>query len=167
MKFHCVLLVVALCSVSAACSLSQSPATPEGVRVALRAVLLPKFQRDIVTLGIVTDVRVEGRTATVALRPGSTDPEVLDGLRRGVTAAVRSLDGIDDVRIDIALKHDTLDRACSIPHLQKMELSARSLILQPALEHDIFPVKPRDILNVCPRFHQGRLHLEFNEVLLS
>ena len=33
MKSHCGLLVMALVSVSAACSLRQSPATPEGVTV--------------------------------------------------------------------------------------------------------------------------------------
>jgi ATP-binding protein involved in chromosome partitioning len=62
--------------------------SPERVREALRAVLFPNFRRDIVTLGMVTDVRVEGGTVHVHLRPGTDKPETLAQLTARVRAAV-------------------------------------------------------------------------------
>jgi ATP-binding protein involved in chromosome partitioning len=77
--------------------------TPEGVREALRTVLFPGFRRDIVTLGMVgDDVRIEGGTVIVHLRPGSDRPEVLDQLRRAVDAALRRLPGVARVEVHVA-----------------------------------------------------------------
>ena len=75
--------------------------TSEDVRAALRGVLFPKFRRDIVTLGVVTDVTVEEGRVSVRLRPGSDKAETLASLRRGVEGAVGALDGVEQVIIDI------------------------------------------------------------------
>ena len=47
--------------------------TSDELRAALRGVLYPGFRRDIVTLGMVTDVRIEGDIIHVHLRPGTDD----------------------------------------------------------------------------------------------
>jgi hypothetical protein len=56
--------------------------TPERVREALRAVLFPGFRRDVVTLGMVTGVRVDGSVATI-------EPAGSDKTGRGSSCAHR------------------------------------------------------------------------------
>jgi len=51
--------------------------TPDRLRDALRAVRFPGFNRDIVRLGMVTDLAIEGDAVRVHLRPGTDKPEVL------------------------------------------------------------------------------------------
>ena len=68
--------------------------TPERVREALRAVLFPGFRRDIVTLGMVTGVRVDGSVVTVELRPGSDKTEVREELVRRIDEVVRRVPGV-------------------------------------------------------------------------
>src|SRR5262245_47246715 len=73
--------------------------TPEGVRVALRAVLFPNFRRDIVTLGMVSDVRVDGGLVTVELRPGTDDAAVLEQLAARTHEVIGRLPGVTGVRL--------------------------------------------------------------------
>jgi ATP-binding protein involved in chromosome partitioning len=73
--------------------------TPEGVRVALRAVLFPNFRRDIVTLGMVSDVRVDGGVVTVELRPGTDDAAVLEQLAARTREVVERLPGVTGVHV--------------------------------------------------------------------
>ncbi len=65
--------------------------TPDAVRDALRAVIFPNFRRDVVTLGMVTDVRLEGDGVHVHLRPGTDKQDVLQRLSAEVDRAVRGL----------------------------------------------------------------------------
>lgn len=76
--------------------------TPEHVREALRAVLFPNFRRDVVTLGMVSDVRVDGTTVTVELRPGTDKAEVRDALVRQIEVVVGRLPGASAVRVALA-----------------------------------------------------------------
>jgi ATP-binding protein involved in chromosome partitioning len=75
---------------------------PEAVRTALRGVLFPKFRRDVVTLGMVADVAVDGSTVTVTLRPGSDDATVREALDAGVRAALRGLPQVETVVVRMA-----------------------------------------------------------------
>jgi ATP-binding protein involved in chromosome partitioning len=74
----------------------------ERLEDALKAVLFPGYRRDIVTLGMVTDLGVEGGTVTVDLRPGTDKPEVLAALRASVEAALRREPGVERVAVRIA-----------------------------------------------------------------
>jgi ATP-binding protein involved in chromosome partitioning len=76
--------------------------TAERVLDALRAVLFPGFRRDIVTLGMVTDVQVSEDLVRVALRPGSDKPEVRQQLARAVEAGLARLPGVGRVAIEMA-----------------------------------------------------------------
>lgn len=78
------------------------PAQVEAVRTALRGVLYPKFRRDVVTLGMVADVTVEGGTVVVSLRPGSDDEAVREALEAGVRAALVRLPEVDEVVVHMA-----------------------------------------------------------------
>src|SRR5262245_45219254 len=76
--------------------------TPERVSEALRAVLFPNFRRDVVTLGMVSAVRVDGDAVIVELRPGTGKPEVRQELERRVEDAVRRVPGVRTVRVSLA-----------------------------------------------------------------
>jgi ATP-binding protein involved in chromosome partitioning len=73
--------------------------SPDRVRDALRGVLFPGFRRDIVTLGMVEDVVVEGGTVRIRLRPGTDRPEVVQQITRAVDAALAAEPGV--VRVDL------------------------------------------------------------------
>ncbi len=76
--------------------------TPERVRDALRAVLFPGFRRDVVTLGMVTAVQIDGATVTVELRPGTDKTDVREALARRVEEVAGGLPGVTAVRVAIA-----------------------------------------------------------------
>jgi ATP-binding protein involved in chromosome partitioning len=75
--------------------------TPERVREALRTVLFPNFRRDIVRLGMVGEVVVEGGTVRVHLRPGTDKPEVLDKLTADVRATLEREPGVTRVELHV------------------------------------------------------------------
>ncbi|HEY8517541.1 MAG TPA: P-loop NTPase [Candidatus Binatia bacterium] len=62
--------------------------TPERVRELLGRVKYPGFPRDIVSLGIVADVRVDGQDAEIALRLPGGRTDVPPVLEREVTSAL-------------------------------------------------------------------------------
>lgn len=76
--------------------------TPDQVREALRAVLFPNFRRDVVQLGMVTGVRVDGPAVVVELRPGTDKVDVVEELRRRVDEVVRRVPGVTAVSIAVA-----------------------------------------------------------------
>jgi len=76
--------------------------TAEQVRDVLRTVLFPNFRRDVVTLGMVTGVAVDGGTVRVELKPGTDKLEVVAQLTRAVEAACRALAGVTGVDVRIA-----------------------------------------------------------------
>ncbi len=72
------------------------------MREALRAVLFPNFRRDVVTLGMVSAVQVDGTTVTVELRPGTDKADVRDTLVRRIEEVVGRLAGVEAVRVALA-----------------------------------------------------------------
>src|SRR4030095_11205129 len=76
--------------------------TPERVREALRAVLFPNFRRDVVTLGMVSDVRIDGSSVQVDLRPGTDKVEVHDALVHRIEEVVGRIAGVTAVRVVVA-----------------------------------------------------------------
>ena len=77
-------------------------ASRERLHDALKAVLFPGYRRDIVTLGMVTDLRVEGSSVEVDLRPGTDKTETLVALRTSVEATLRREPGVERVTVRIA-----------------------------------------------------------------
>ena len=75
--------------------------TPERVREALRTVLFPNFRRDIVRLGMVGDVAVDGGTVRVHLRPGTEKPDVLDKLTADVQSTLGRELGVTRVELHV------------------------------------------------------------------
>jgi ATP-binding protein involved in chromosome partitioning len=75
---------------------------PERVRTALRTVLFPNFRRDVVTLGMVQDLRADDGAVVVRLRPGTDKADVLGELRARIVAAVERLPGVRAVTVEFA-----------------------------------------------------------------
>lgn len=74
--------------------------TESSVREALSAVRFPGFRRDIVSLGILRDVVVDGGTVRVRLDLGAADPKAVgEPLRAAVREAVGALAGVGQVEV--------------------------------------------------------------------
>lgn len=73
------------------------------VRAALSTVKYPGFSRDIVSFGLVKEVRVMGSDVTVQMAIATSDPKVPQAIKDQSEAALRALPGIGQaiVRIDI------------------------------------------------------------------
>src|SRR5919199_1051439 len=75
--------------------------TEEQVRLALRKVKDPELNLNIIDLGLVYDIAVEGRTVRVDMSltsPGCpAGPEIVQGAEQ----AVRSVPGVEDAQVNI------------------------------------------------------------------
>jgi len=80
------------------------PTTPEQVRTRLESVNYPGFSRNIVSFGLVQDIQVDGDRVRVVLEHNIQDGGVLERIRRDVDAAVRDLDGVADLALEMRQK---------------------------------------------------------------
>ncbi len=77
--------------------------TPEQVRAQLSTVKYPGFTRDIVSFGLIKDIRVTGLDVTVQMSLTTNDAKIPQAIKEGSEAALRAIEGIGNVsvRIDI------------------------------------------------------------------
>lgn len=80
------------------------PMHADQVREALKQVKYPGYSRDIVSFGIIKDVRVESGRCAVTLELTSADPNIAAEIRRGVEGTLRALPGIEKVEVTIGVK---------------------------------------------------------------
>jgi ATP-binding protein involved in chromosome partitioning len=78
--------------------------TRESVLAALKAVVDPEFQRDVVSLGVVKDLTVEGGRVSATLEMMTHGSPYGRQLRDQVIAAVRALPGVTDAAIALSAK---------------------------------------------------------------
>ena len=81
----------------------ESP-TRDGVLAALKAVIDPEFQRDVVSLGLVKDLTVDGGRVSATLELMTHGSPYAGQLRDQVVAAVRALPGVTDATIALSAK---------------------------------------------------------------
>jgi len=74
--------------------------TPEAITEALRSVIDPELGVDIVTLGMVPDVAVDGRDVTVTIKLTIGGCPLRAEIKREVTDRVSVHPGVDSVRIE-------------------------------------------------------------------
>ncbi len=77
--------------------------TQEQVLDALKKVRFPGLSRDIVSFGFVRDVRVEGGTVSFTIHFQTENPSVGQQIARDSEAAVRALDGVTDVNLNLEM----------------------------------------------------------------
>jgi ATP-binding protein involved in chromosome partitioning len=68
---------------------------------ALKKVRFPGLSRDIVSFGFVRDVRIDGGRVAFTIHFQTENPAVGQQVARESEAAVRALDGVDDVRVNL------------------------------------------------------------------
>jgi ATP-binding protein involved in chromosome partitioning len=80
-----------------------TPVTQEQVLDALKKVRFPGLSRDIVSFGFVRDVRVDGGTVFFTIHFQTENPSVGQQIARDAEAAVRAIEGVSDVRLNLEI----------------------------------------------------------------
>lgn len=78
--------------------------SPDFIREALRQVRYPGFSRDIISFGLVKDVRCEPGLVTVQIEIATRDPKVPEQIFQDCHAILDPLPGIGTVKVDIDVK---------------------------------------------------------------
>jgi len=78
--------------------------TPDAIREALRQVRYPGFSRDIISFGLVKDLRCEPGQTTVRIEVQTRDPKVPEQIFRDCHAVLDTLPDIGTVKVDIEVK---------------------------------------------------------------
>ena len=78
--------------------------TADAVLSALRAVIDPDFQRDIVSLGFVKDLEIHGGQVAFAIELTTPACPIRDRFKDQAEAVVRSLTGVTDVRVTMTAR---------------------------------------------------------------
>lgn len=78
--------------------------TPETIRESLRSVRYPGFSRDIVSFGLVKDVRVEGDDLHVRIEVQTRDPQVPEAIFKDCHAILDAIPGVGQVKVQIDVK---------------------------------------------------------------
>ncbi|HRJ72053.1 MAG TPA: P-loop NTPase, partial [Terrimicrobiaceae bacterium] len=75
----------------------------QALRDALKRVKYPGFSRDIVSFGLVKDVRISGADVLVQMAITTAEPRVVEQIRSEASAALSSVPGVGgvEVRVDI------------------------------------------------------------------
>jgi ATP-binding protein involved in chromosome partitioning len=77
--------------------------TPEQILDALKKVKFPGLSRDIVSFGFVRDVAVDGGNVSFTIHFQTENPAVGQQISRDAETAVRALDGVRDVRVNLEI----------------------------------------------------------------
>lgn len=78
--------------------------TEESIRTALSSVRYPGFNRDIVSFGLVKAIRTEDGIITVDISLATRDPNVPRQIHEGAMAAIKSLAGVREVKLNFDIK---------------------------------------------------------------
>ena len=94
---------------SAPAPAAEPPPTPDQVKLALRKVKDPELNLNIVDLGLVYDIRVDGADVQVDMTltsPGCpAGPQIMTDVER----ALRAMPGVDDVGINLIWTPDRIE----------------------------------------------------------
>jgi ATP-binding protein involved in chromosome partitioning len=75
------------------------PVRPDQILDALRPIIDPDFQKSIVDLGFIKDLRVEGETVSFAIELTTPACPVKDEFKRAAQERVLALEGVSDVSV--------------------------------------------------------------------
>jgi len=80
---------------------SSSPLTREGVLDRLRGVKYPGYSRDIVSFGMVKDVRIDGTRVSVRISLTTADARIPKQIEETATAALESIPGVSEATVQL------------------------------------------------------------------
>jgi ATP-binding protein involved in chromosome partitioning len=104
-------------------------AIADDIRARLGEVKYPGYQRDVVSLGAVRDVAVDGGRVRVVLAAGSAKPEVLAALKAAVESAVRGVPGVEEVEIAMPQLAGPAGKAAASPFDERAPLPGVAHVL--------------------------------------
>ncbi len=76
----------------------------EEITAALKGVNYPGFSRDIVSFGLIRDIKFENGRAAVSLAVTTTDPSVPYQLKKDIESVLSLLEGVSSTQVEIAAK---------------------------------------------------------------
>jgi len=79
-------------------------ATQEAVKKALATIIDPDFNKDIVSLGFVKDIRIDDRRVALTIELTTPACPVKESFRRQAEQAVLALDGVDAVEVTMTAR---------------------------------------------------------------
>ena len=112
--------------------------TAQDVEAVLRTVKYPGFERDIVSLGVVRGLRVDGGTVHFEIALGAGNPAVRGKIEQDARAAVQALEGVTSLEIKV------LGGTAGSPSL-KMAGAKPSVAAGGALDRGLIPEVERTI----------------------
>ena len=77
--------------------------TPDAILAQLRGVKYPGYSRDIVSFGLIKDVRIDGSRVTVIIALTTADTNIPRAIEQTAVAAIESLPGVSEASIQIEL----------------------------------------------------------------
>ena len=80
------------------------PISEEQVKEALRGVKYPGFSRDIVSLGLVKGIQIEGGTVIVQLALATNEPAIPQAIKTEAEEILRALAGVDQAKVLIDIQ---------------------------------------------------------------
>ena len=86
---------------AAAATASETPLTQELVREQLKTVIDPEIGIDMVSLGLIYDVRIEGSTVFVTMTLTSPGCPVAGMFISAVHAALVAIPGVSEAKVDL------------------------------------------------------------------
>ena len=81
--------------------MSQTPVTADTVRAQLRQVIDPEVGKDLVTLGLIYDIAVEGPRVTVTFTLTTPGCPLQDVMLQAIAASVYAIAGVEDVHTNL------------------------------------------------------------------
>ncbi|RMH60335.1 MAG: iron-sulfur cluster carrier protein ApbC [Zetaproteobacteria bacterium] len=82
-------------------------ATEQAIKQALSTIIDPDFNKDIVSLGFVKDIHIEGRRASVTIELTTPACPVKESFRQQAEQAILALDDIDSVDVKMTSRTST------------------------------------------------------------
>lgn len=76
----------------------------ESILAALKTVKYPGFSRDVVSFGLVKNIRIEGGAVEVLMALTTAEPRVAEEIRDQSLAALRALPGVSDAKVKIDIQ---------------------------------------------------------------
>jgi ATP-binding protein involved in chromosome partitioning len=80
------------------------PVSEEQVKEALKGVKYPGFSRDIVSFGLVKEIRIEGGTVTVQLALATNEPAIPQAIKTEAEKILRAISGVEQAKVLIDIQ---------------------------------------------------------------
>ena len=108
----------------------------EEVRQALATVRYPGFSRDIVSFGLVKDIKIEGGDITVEISVATRDPKIPQLVHEQAQEALKALPGVGKVQLNFMVSN--LNQVIrQVADSQKDVAQSRGLLIKTELDEHL------------------------------